>query len=158
MGTSLEMVRGIGGHAPWANELLLSVFKDIDPRAEERGGKPLRVTLGERLVDAAAQLDGTAINDEEMAVSMRVRLAQTLSSLGETAASVETAEKAAISMEDLLGATHRKTLWSRHVLAGAYQDAGRTADGRPDAQDPGPVRRKGGEPDRAGGVGRLAGR
>ena len=44
-------------------ELLASVFKDLDPRAEEQQQKPLRAILGDRLRQAAAALDGETVGD-----------------------------------------------------------------------------------------------
>src|SRR5262249_47533791 len=40
------------------SEILASVFADLDPAAEEKEGKPLRAILGDRLTQAAEQLEG----------------------------------------------------------------------------------------------------
>ena len=44
-------------------EVLASVFDDLGPRAEQKGGKRLGVILGERVERAAEQLEGRAFSD-----------------------------------------------------------------------------------------------
>ena len=46
-----------------ANEILGSIFKYLDPKKAEKEGKPLLTLLGERLDQAAAQIEGEAIGD-----------------------------------------------------------------------------------------------
>ena len=46
-----------------ANEILGSIFKDLNPREAENDGKPLAAVLGERLDQANAQIEGEAIGD-----------------------------------------------------------------------------------------------
>ncbi len=46
-----------------ANEILGSIFMDLDPREAENDGKPLAAVLGERLDQASAQIEGEAIGD-----------------------------------------------------------------------------------------------
>jgi eukaryotic-like serine/threonine-protein kinase len=45
------------------NEILGSIFTDLNPRNEEKDGKPLVARLGERLDQATAQIEGEAIGD-----------------------------------------------------------------------------------------------
>src|SRR5262249_58317213 len=44
-------------------EFLASVFRDVDPAAEEKEGVTLRVLLGQRLGKVAQQLEGEAVGD-----------------------------------------------------------------------------------------------
>ncbi|MBX9625058.1 MAG: serine/threonine protein kinase, partial [Gemmataceae bacterium] len=44
-------------------ELMDSLFRGVDPRTEEKEGKPLRAILADRVTEAADKLDGDAVGD-----------------------------------------------------------------------------------------------
>src|SRR5262249_56449434 len=44
-------------------EVLASVFRDLDPKDEEKEGVTLRVLLGRRLGEALRELEGEAVGD-----------------------------------------------------------------------------------------------
>ena len=54
------------------SELLASVFKDLDPRSEEREGKSLRVILADRLSRAGEQIEGEVIGDPLVAAGLQL--------------------------------------------------------------------------------------
>ena len=58
-------------------EILGSIFEDLDPRAEEKEGRPLRAILGDRLDRAAAELEGEAVGDPLVVAGLQDRLGRT---------------------------------------------------------------------------------
>ncbi len=91
-------------------DILGSIFEDLDPRAEEREGRPLRVILGERLDRAAAELEGEAVADHMVVAKLQDRLGRTYLALGHAAKAKDLLAKAAESRRIQLGADHRDTL------------------------------------------------
>src|SRR5262249_40183641 len=59
-----------------------AVFSDLTPRAKEKDGKPLRMTLGERLAHAAELLEGESIADPLTVSTLQQRLGVSLLHLG----------------------------------------------------------------------------
>src|SRR5262249_46005332 len=59
-----------------------SVFKDLDPRSEEKEGKPLRALLGDRLDRAAKELQGDAVGDPLTVAKLQMRLGESQRGLG----------------------------------------------------------------------------
>jgi serine/threonine protein kinase len=103
--------------------LLESVFRKLDPRAEQKG-----LSLKEQMV---AQLDAVAARlDKEYAdqplVQARIRdaLGQAQLGLGEAKKAVVILEQAVAERRQQLGLDHPDTLLSMNNLAGAYKDAG----------------------------------
>ena len=71
------------GQIEKANDVLASIFRDLDPRAEQKGARPLRVILGDRLDRAAAQLgDGREIGDPLTQAKLMEVLGRTQNNLG----------------------------------------------------------------------------
>ena len=64
------------------NEILGSIFKDLDPYEAEKDGKPLAALLGERLDRATAEIEGEAIGDPLAVARMQVVLGRSLLGLG----------------------------------------------------------------------------
>ena len=56
--------------------------EDLDPRAEEKEGRPLRTILGDRLDRAAADLEGEAVGDPLVVAKLQDRLGRTYRALG----------------------------------------------------------------------------
>jgi tetratricopeptide (TPR) repeat protein len=107
------------------NEILASIFTDLDPRAEEKYGRPLRAILGDRLVKAADQLAGEAVGDSLVVAGLQNRLGASLLSLGLAEPAAALLEKVRTARAAALGADHPDTLTAMNNLALAYKTAGR---------------------------------
>jgi tetratricopeptide (TPR) repeat protein/tRNA A-37 threonylcarbamoyl transferase component Bud32 len=93
-----------------ANEILGSIFKDLDPRKEVRETRPLSVVLGERLDRAATQIQGEAIGDPLVVARMQAALALSLSELGYYEKAIPLLDKARETFTAQLGPDHPVTL------------------------------------------------
>jgi eukaryotic-like serine/threonine-protein kinase len=93
-----------------ASEILSSIFKDLDPNAEQKEGRPLRVILGERLDRAAADLEGDAVGDPLVVAGLQVRLGRTYLALGHAAKAKTLFNKALAHRRTALGPEHPETL------------------------------------------------
>jgi serine/threonine protein kinase len=109
-----------------ANDILASIFLDIDPREEEQG-KPLRVQLGERLEQAAAHLDAEAVGDPLTVARLQHTLGVSQRMLGHYAKAVGPLEKASQTRSALLGPDHQDTLRSTGDWAAALALSGQLA-------------------------------
>jgi serine/threonine protein kinase/tetratricopeptide (TPR) repeat protein len=109
-----------------ANDILASIFLDLDPRAEELG-KPLRAQLGERLERAATHLDAEAVGDPLTVARLQHTLGISQRILGHFAQSIGPLEKAVKTRTELLGPSHQETLRARGDLAAAVAFSGQTA-------------------------------
>ena len=65
-----------------ANEILGSIFKDLNPKNEKKDDKPLLARLGERLDAATAQIEGEAIGDPLTVARMQLTLGSSQRELG----------------------------------------------------------------------------
>ena len=65
-----------------ANEILGSIFKDLNPENAEKDGKPLSALLGERLDQATAQIEGEATGDPLAVARMQLILGESQAGLG----------------------------------------------------------------------------
>jgi tetratricopeptide (TPR) repeat protein len=110
------------------SEVLASVFGDLDPRAEENEGRPLRAILGDRLDQAAAQLDGDAIGDPLVVAKLQDRLGRTYRALGHAAKAIVLFSKALAIRRAQLGVNHPDTLALEFQQGLALKDAGRFRD------------------------------
>jgi serine/threonine protein kinase len=111
-----------------ANDVLTSIFRDLDPRSERKGEPGLRQQLSQHLQRAAKQLDEETVGDPATAARLQTALAESLINLGQTKLAMELLTKAGMTLESQLGADHPDTLDARNHLATAYLDDGRTAD------------------------------
>ncbi len=107
-----------------ASEILASIFNDLDPHAEQKEGRPLRVILGERLDRAAADLEGDAVGDPLVVASLQVRLGRTYRALGHAAKAKALFNKALANRQTLLGAEHAETLDVVFQQAATLHDLG----------------------------------
>ena len=64
------------------NEILGSIFKDLDPKNAEKDGKPLSAVLGERLDRATAEIEGEATGDPLAVARMQMTLGESQLGLG----------------------------------------------------------------------------
>jgi tetratricopeptide (TPR) repeat protein/tRNA A-37 threonylcarbamoyl transferase component Bud32 len=113
------------------SDLLASIFKDLDPQAEEKEGKPLGAILGERVERAAEKLEGQSISDPLTVARLQDALGTTLAGLGHTASAIELLTKARRTREARLGPDHPDTLQSCNDLGEAYWSAERLAEATP---------------------------
>jgi non-specific serine/threonine protein kinase/serine/threonine-protein kinase len=116
------------GQIEKANDILLSVFRDLDPNAEEKEGLPLRAQLGERLDRAAELLEGEAVGEPLAVARLQMVLGETERSLGFAERAIALQTKARQTLEAKLGPDHPDTLQSMNNLAEAYHDAGHLDD------------------------------
>jgi serine/threonine protein kinase/tetratricopeptide (TPR) repeat protein len=103
-------------------EILASVFRDVDPKAEAKEGVTLRVLLGRRLAEAAHQLEGEAVGDPLVVARLQHLLGTSLRELDIAEQAEAVLAKARRTRERLLGADHLETASTKHNLAGLYHD------------------------------------
>ncbi|HZL87205.1 MAG TPA: tetratricopeptide repeat protein [Pirellulaceae bacterium] len=108
-------------------EILASVFRDLDPLAEEKEGVTLRVLLGRRLGEAAQELEGEAVGDPLVVARLQHVLGVSLRELGHLEQAEVVLVKAWQTRERLLGADHLDTVATKHQLAMLYRDQGKYA-------------------------------
>ncbi len=106
------------------SEILASIFGDLDPRAEEKEGRPLRAILGDRLDRAAADLEGDAVGDPLVVANLQDRLGRTYRALGHAAKAKALFTKALAIRRARLGADHADTLAIMSQQALALKDLG----------------------------------
>jgi tetratricopeptide (TPR) repeat protein len=109
-----------------ANEILGSIFKDLDPENAEKNGKPLTILLGERLDQASAQIEGDAIGDPLAVARMQMTLGQSQRGLGYAEKAIGLFARARDTFTARLGLDHTDTLASMNNLAVSYFDAGKS--------------------------------
>jgi serine/threonine protein kinase len=112
------------GQIEKANDILASIFHDLDPRAEERGGPSLRLQMSQHMEKAAAQLDEVAIGDPLTTARLQFTLGKSLNALVRTRQAIELLSKAYQTQADKLGPDHSDTLKSMMELALAYHADG----------------------------------
>ncbi|HEX4147739.1 MAG TPA: serine/threonine-protein kinase, partial [Pirellulales bacterium] len=108
-----------------ANDILGSIFEDLDPKEIARGERPLQAILVEKLDKAVDQLEGESIGDPLVVAAMQQKLSASLLGLGEAGKAIVLLEKARATREAKLGHEHLLTLQAMNNLAQAYQAAGK---------------------------------
>jgi serine/threonine protein kinase/tetratricopeptide (TPR) repeat protein len=108
-----------------ANEILASVFTDLDPLAEKKDGPDLRVQLGERLEQAARLLEEETVEDALVVAGLQNLLGNSLHALGHLDQAQPLLEKARQTFEDRFGANHRHALACKSNLARLYRAQGK---------------------------------
>jgi serine/threonine protein kinase len=108
--------------------LLESVFRQLDPRAELKGGLGLKEQLVAQLDRAAANLEKEYAGEPLVRARLRNTLGLTQLGLGEWAKAEKLFQAAVAERRPLLGEDHPDTLAAQHNLAVAYRSAGRTTD------------------------------
>jgi tetratricopeptide (TPR) repeat protein len=114
-----------------ANEILASVFVDLNPKTVEKEGKPLQAVLGERLDRATAAIEGEAIGDALAVARMQMALGSSQRGLGYPDKAIRLFTRARATLTARLGPDHPDTLRSMDNLATSYQAAGRLGDALP---------------------------
>jgi serine/threonine protein kinase len=108
-------------------EILVSVFRDLDPRSEEKEGVSLRVLLGRRLEDAVQRLEGEAVGDVEVVARLQGWLGVSLEQLGHYQQAEVVLRKARRTLEGSQGADHPDSLAIKNHLATLYLHQGKYA-------------------------------
>jgi tetratricopeptide (TPR) repeat protein len=103
-----------------SNEILGSIFHDIDPRNEKSEGRPLRALLGDRLQEAAIKLDGEAVGDPLAVARLQRLLGKALYGLGDAEKAISLFVKARATFAEHVGADHLDTIQTMDHLALAY--------------------------------------
>ena len=104
--------------------ILGSMFENLDPMTEEQEGRPLRAILGERLDQAAAELQGEAVGDRLVVAQLQDRLGLTYLGLGYAVKAEALFDKAVRTRQDHLGADDPLTLGSKQNQAVASAATG----------------------------------
>lgn len=105
--------------------ILGAIFVDLDPRAEEKQGRPLRAILGDRLNQAVAELEGETLGDPIWVARLQNRLGLSLLGLGDAGRAITLFARARDTQRSLLGPEDPDTLSSMHNLALAYMEDGK---------------------------------
>jgi eukaryotic-like serine/threonine-protein kinase len=107
-----------------ANDILGSIFENLDPKEIAKGERPLQVILVEKLDKAVAQLEGESIGDPLVVAAMQSKFGKSLVGLGEYGKAIVLLEKALATRQANLGREHQDTLISMNELGVAYKEAG----------------------------------
>ena len=113
------------------NEILGSIFMDLDPNFETKGGESLRVQLGKLLERATEELDAEAVGDPLDVAQLQYTLGSSQLGLGYAEKAIQLLEKARAVRTAKLGKKHLDTLKSMNKLASAYGAADRLTDALP---------------------------
>ena len=105
-----------------ANEILLSIFRDLDTRARFREPAPPG-SSGQRLDVATAELAGDATDDPIGVARMQIDLANAQLSLGYPERVIDLCTKARATFMAHLGPDHPDTLRSMRLLAAGYLES-----------------------------------
>jgi serine/threonine protein kinase/tetratricopeptide (TPR) repeat protein len=106
------------------NDILGSIFKDLNPANAAKDGKPLSAVLGERLERATAEIEGEATGDPLAVARMQMTLGASQLGLGYPDRAIVLFTKARATFAAALGHDHRDTLQSMNNLALTYFYAG----------------------------------
>ena len=107
------------------NDLLTSIFTNLDPDKVAESGRPLQDALRDNLRAVARDLEAGAIGDPLTTAAMLDKLGNSLVNLGDYESAASLFTKVAESRTKLQGPTHRDTLNSKSNLAQAHRRAGR---------------------------------
>jgi eukaryotic-like serine/threonine-protein kinase len=108
-------------------EQFAGLLLGIDPRAEEKGGKPLYKQLLERAEQAADKLSAEAVGDAQAVARLQTIYGNTLRELGNAPKAVELLEKARTTRERELGPNHPDTSPRSTTWPGRTRPPGRPA-------------------------------
>jgi serine/threonine protein kinase/tetratricopeptide (TPR) repeat protein len=106
------------------NELLASIFDDLDPQSEKADSKPLRAVLGDRLLTAAQELETTSLGDAQAMARLQYRLAESLLHLGFPDQAGRIAKSLQDRLEKEVGLENREVLQYINLRANCLQSAG----------------------------------
>ena len=111
------------GQIEKANEILGSIFEDLNPEIGEKEGKELQVLLGERLDKATALIEGEAIGDPLAVARMQMTLGKSQLGLGNPEKAIRLLAQARTTLTAERGPDDPETLKCMNNLAGGYRYA-----------------------------------
>jgi serine/threonine protein kinase len=106
------------------NEILGSIFQDLNPQSAARQRKPLSAILGERLDRATAEIEGEATGDPLAVARMQMILGNSQFGLGYPDRAIRLYTKARDTFAAKLGPDHPDTLRSMNNLANSFRAEG----------------------------------
>jgi tetratricopeptide (TPR) repeat protein len=106
------------------SEVLASIFTDLDPRTEGTEGRPLRAILGDRLDQAAADLEVEALGDPLAAADLQARLGRAYLVLGHPSKATSQFTRALATRRELPKAENSDALAIMSLLAVARRELG----------------------------------
>jgi serine/threonine protein kinase/tetratricopeptide (TPR) repeat protein len=109
------------GQVEKANELVASIFQNLDPSPDEKDEPPLKERLLKRIDEAAAQLKEEAIGDAVAMARLQQRLGWTYMGLAEWKKAIAMFGKARQAFQAELGPDDLDTVRATIGLAQAYQ-------------------------------------
>src|SRR5262249_9079304 len=105
-------------------DALASGFKNLDPRAEEKEGRPRRAIPADGLDRAAAALEAESVGDPLVVARLQGQLGWTYLGLGHPARAEALFARAIATRRAALGDRHPLTLDAMYNQALAHRDAG----------------------------------
>jgi eukaryotic-like serine/threonine-protein kinase len=112
------------GQVTKMNDILGSIFKDLDPMNAAKESKPLSAVLGERLDRATAEIEGEATGDPLAVARMQTTLGTSQVGLGYPDRAIALFSRARTTFTAELGPDNPETLGSMNNLANSYSVAG----------------------------------
>ena len=113
------------GQKDKANEILLTIFRDLDEQGSDNESLPLPARLAQRLDVATAEMVGEATDDPLGVARMQLALAKAQLSLGYAERAIDLITRARTTYTDHLGSNHPDTLKSMIWLSSGYLDLGK---------------------------------
>jgi len=113
------------GQKDKANEILLSIFRDLDAQGSDIESLPLPARLAQRLDAATAEIVGDATDDPLGVARMQLALGKAQLGLGYAERAIDLCTRARATFTAHLGPDHPDTLSCMRWLATGYQDAGK---------------------------------
>ncbi|MEM0926344.1 MAG: tetratricopeptide repeat-containing protein kinase family protein, partial [Planctomycetota bacterium] len=107
-----------------ANEILASIFRDLDPDMIATSEMPLQAILAMRLDTAVEELRGESVGDSAEVARLQHQFGGALLSLGYPEKAIDLLSQAVETLQKELGGDAEASLHAESDLANAYQDAG----------------------------------
>ncbi|MFN7730663.1 MAG: tetratricopeptide repeat protein [Pirellula sp.] len=111
-------------YAKRGNQVLGSVFANLDPKAEYATIAELRNALRDNLQSAVSELEGTQLGDALTVADLQITLAHSMSGLGDDNQAIELFERSRQTLVDQLDEDDPDLLTSADNLGRAYMAAG----------------------------------
>lgn len=111
-------------YATKGNQVLGSVFSNLDPKADYATIAELRNALRDNLQSAIRELEGTQLGDAIAVADMQINLAHSMSGLGDDQRAIELFERSRQTLLDRLEEDDPDLLTSADNLGRAYMSAG----------------------------------
>src|SRR5262249_1199345 len=99
------------------NDILGSIFQDLNPETIREHGERLSAVLGQRLERATAEIEGDATGDPLAVARLQMKLGRSQLALGYPDRAIRLFTRARAALAAGLGPDHPDTLWSMNNLA-----------------------------------------